>query len=170
MWSVRSEETRLMTTESSMREAAGRAFITAFLLTGNAGSAEAAVLKSIGFMNCVDASGEELFQGTVSAKIETDELPGPRQPEPGSAFEMLPVELQRVLQLPRRIRQCFVLRVLVGLSREVCARLLSFDGRQVDLGACVAMSELYALRKAGAIAPRRIESSRNGIASVLAET
>ena len=142
-----SEGNRRMITESKMREAANRAFVTAFLLAGNAERAEAAVLKSIGLVNCDDPSGDDLIRGTVNHAIEAEEIPErfPRRLEP--AFLRLPFELQRVLQLPRHPRQCFVLRVLVGLPRDICARLLHSEVRQIDEGACAAMLQLPASRR-----------------------
>ena len=130
----------------SMRDAADRAFITAFLLLGDAEEAEAAVLKSIGSMNAADASGEELVQEAVIAAIESDRLTQRDPNDPELASKMLPLELQRALELPHSLRQCFVLRVLMGLPREVCARLLSLEGRQVDRVASSAMSELAAIQ------------------------
>jgi hypothetical protein len=135
-----------MTTESRMREAASRAFVTAFLLVGDAERAEAAVLKSIALTNFDDASGDELIRRTVNDAVEPEEMPErfPRKREP--AFSMLPFELQRVLQLPHYLRQCFVLRVLVGLPLEVCARLLHSNVEQIDRGARAAMLQLPASR------------------------
>jgi hypothetical protein len=138
------EGNRPMTTESGMREAAIRAFVTAFLLAGDAERAEAAVLKTIGLMNYDDASGDDLIRRAVNDAIELEEIPQrfPKKLEP--AFSMLPFELQRVLQLPHYPRQCFVLRVLVGLPRDVCARLLHSSVQQVERGARAAMLQLPA--------------------------
>ena len=63
-----------MTTESVMRDAANRAYITAFLLCGGAERAEAAVQESIRLMNPDVASGEELFRGAVHAAIELEDI------------------------------------------------------------------------------------------------
>ncbi len=139
-----SEGTSRMTTESQMREAAGRAFVTAFLLSGDAERAEAIVLKSIGSMNRGEASSDELIRDAVYAAVEPEEVPVrfPKKRKP--AFSMLPFELQGVLDLPHYPRQCFVLRVLVGLPREVCAKLLSSKVLQIDEGARAAMLQLPA--------------------------
>ena len=37
------------------------------------------------------------------------------------ARSILPLELRRVLRLSTALRDCFVLRLLIGLTREVCA-------------------------------------------------
>jgi hypothetical protein len=138
-----------MTTESEIRDAAYRAYITAFLLSGSAEPAEAAVLESIRLMNSNDASGEELFQGAVHAAIELEEISGQRAREQWPAPSMLPYELQCIVHLPRYPRRCFVLRVLVGLPRETCARLLRSEIDQIDEGTRAALSELPSLFAAG---------------------
>ena len=131
-----------MTSESVIHEVANRAFIAAFLLSGRADRAEAAVLEAIGFMNSGDPSGEDLLRRTVSRLIEREEIPGRRPMELEQAFSTLPFELQDVLHLPTYLRQCFVLRVLAGLTRETCARLLRSEAHQVDEGTWAAMLEL----------------------------
>jgi len=133
-----------MTTESRMREAASRAFVTAFLLVGDAERAEAAVLKSIASTNFDDESGDEMIRKTVNDAMEPDEMPGRFSGTLEPAFSMLPLQLQRVMQLPHYLRQCFVLRVLVGLPREVCARLLHSNIGEIDRCARAAMLQLPA--------------------------
>jgi hypothetical protein len=135
-----------LTTES-LREAAGRAFLTAFLLSGDTEQAEAAVLSGIETIPPDEAHSEGLLQRTVRAAIERREIPWPRPKEMDPAFLKLPFELRRVLRLPRYLRQCFVLRVLAGLPRELCATLLRSDTGQVDQGVCAAMLELPAVRQ-----------------------
>jgi hypothetical protein len=134
-----------MTTESTLHEDIDKAFITAFLLSGNAARAEAAVLKGVGGMYS-DRQGEAMLQGVVKAAIERGAplWQGPKLPEP--ELSRLPLELQRVIRLPLFLRQCFVLRVLVKFPRELCADLLSSDAGQVDRGACAAMLELPSIR------------------------
>ena len=135
-----------MTTESTLRESLDKAFITAFLLSGDTARAEAAVLKGIERMSS-DHGGQELLQGTVKAAIGRDNPPG-RSPElMGPALSRLPLELRRVARLPLFLRQCFVLRVLAGLPRERCAHLLNLHADQVDQGTRAAMLELPWIRE-----------------------
>jgi hypothetical protein len=54
----------------------------------------------------------------------------------------LPVELLRVARLSPRLRQCFVLRVLMAMPRRYCAGLLRMDAEQVDANSCLAAQEL----------------------------
>ena len=131
-----------MTTESMLRDAANRAYIAAFLLSGSAERAEAAVLESIRLMNSDVASGEELLQDAVHAAIELEEICGQRVGELGLDSSTLPFELQCVLHLPQYPRQCLVLRVLVRLPRDTCARLLRSELNQIDEGTHAGLLEL----------------------------
>jgi hypothetical protein len=139
------QQRKPMTTESVMRDAANRAYITAFLLCGGAERAEAAVLESIRLMNSDVASGEELFRGAVHAAIELEDISGQRVGELGLDFSTLPLELQCVLHLPQYPRQCLVLRVLVRLPRKTCARLLRSELNQIEEGTVAGLSELRAI-------------------------
>src|SRR5712691_7609487 len=125
-------------------EALGRAFTTALLLTGSAGKAEAAVLEGIRVMEQRNVSGEALLQGTIAASIAT-KLPEQRVEEQAYAAFLLPVELRRVLRLSQELRRCFVVRVLVGLSREVCARMLHTETHEIDEFVCVSARALACL-------------------------
>jgi hypothetical protein len=130
-------------------EALGRTFITAVLLTGSAERAEAAVLEGIKIMERGNVSDEALLlQGTLSASIAA-RADGGRVEEQEHASSLLPVELRRVLRLLPDFRRGFVLRVLIGLSREVCARMLQVEIQQIDELVCVAARALACLSKEG---------------------
>jgi len=90
------------------------------LLTGGARSAEAAMLEGIRRNYECEASPQELLLACVRAAIGGGSS-GSDGDDPDSWH--LPVELKRVLTLPARLRHCFVLRILGGLSREECERL-----------------------------------------------
>lgn len=107
----------------------GRAFRTALLLTASAERAEAAVLEAIATMDPLEFSDEALLREAMAASI-TSRFPeaGVEEQEHGSS--LLPLALRGILRLPRDLRQCFVLRVLVGLPREVCALILQTATRQ----------------------------------------
>jgi DNA-directed RNA polymerase specialized sigma24 family protein len=127
----------------------GKAFLTTLLLTGSAERAEAAILEGNRVTDLENAPGEALLRGAVNAAIEP---PGETSEQPQDlqrASSMLPFELRRVLHLPQALRHCFVLRVLVGLPREVCARLLHLEIRQVDERARTAMLELPTIQTNG---------------------
>jgi len=121
-----------MATQTMASECIGKYFITAILLSSNVKRAEAAVLNGIQSM--------DLDQTATSACGE--EGPDDNNYEFKAAAALLPAELQRVLQLTRDLRRCFVLRMLVGMSRERCAALLDIDVAQVDQGTYMAVTEL----------------------------
>ena len=106
-----------------------RAFTTALLLTGSAGHAEAAVMEGICSQHG-KLSAESVLHATVNASIRVE----PEEDE--SASSLLPKELRPVLRLPARSRHCYVLRILVGYSREVCASLLKTGMHNIDDAVC----------------------------------
>ena len=57
------------------------------------------------------------------------------------------------MRLSRRLRQCFVLRVLMAMPRQYCAELLRIDAEQVDANCSLAAVELARLA-AGGCGPR----------------
>jgi hypothetical protein len=116
-------------------EALDKAYITAFLLTGNSARAEAAVLEGIQTMVCDGISGDALLQGTLMASVAS---PAEQEGDTSS----LPPELRRVLRLSPDLRRCYVLRVLVGLSREACARILNTGIHHIDELVCASARAL----------------------------
>jgi len=117
-----------------------RMFVAAYLLTGSARQAEALVSESIRQLD-IDATRDGRLSWKASAATALAEDPGSEQ-TPGEAPTALPVELQRVLRLSPRLRQCFVLRVLMAMPRSYCAGLLRMDADQVEANACLAAQEL----------------------------
>ena len=133
------EETR----EGNTDHAISRAFLTAHLLTANRKQAESAVLEAI--LHCdLEAGTEEAFLYRVAyAAIQVQvEYESSNVGEPVPAESLPPVELQAVLDLSPQLRRCFVLRVLVGLPRQVCARLLHLSVLIVDQYTCAALERL----------------------------
>jgi DNA-directed RNA polymerase specialized sigma24 family protein len=128
-----------MSTEFALRNAAERAYLTAFLLTVNSQLAEAAVMKSIRDMDPSQASGEALFDTVLQTAIELERSGEFDTLEVDAAF---PLELQIVANLPPLPRRCFVLHVLAGLPSELCARLLHLEIAQVKESTTIALSEL----------------------------
>jgi len=120
-----------------------RMFVTAYLLTGSAKQAEAVLSASIPKLNAkATRDGSLSWKAIAPAILRGDpDLEPPRDETP----EPLPVELQRVLRLSRRLRQCFVLRVLMAMPRQYCAELLRIDAEQVDANCRLAAEELARL-------------------------
>jgi hypothetical protein len=106
----------------------------AHLLTGNIDQAERATMEALDSWNPDRQTGAMLFRSVLdaAARAEIKDAAG----RPGSCF---PGELRAVLGLEAQPRRCFVLRVLVGLPVEACARLLHLDSRQVERYTCAAL-------------------------------
>jgi hypothetical protein len=129
------------TIETISNESLRRSFTIALLLTASVEGAEAAVLKSIELMPSVC---DELFRETINAAIRpcgnARESPAPAFLKP--ATKLLPVGLHGVLELPNHLRHCFVLRFLLGHTRDACAHLLRLEIKHVDMNTYIAAKAL----------------------------
>jgi hypothetical protein len=112
------------------------AFRTALLLAGATTTAEAAVMDGIGA--CEDLSHRGLLIVAVKSTIRRRT----KSAEDPDALELLPPELRRLFMLQPLSRDCFVLRILVGLSPEVCAELLDVSITEFEDAACAALNQL----------------------------
>jgi hypothetical protein len=120
------------------------AFFTALLVSGAAATAELAVLDAIDA--CEDVMHPTFIAETVRSAIRRrTELPSR-----GDALELLPPQLRYILTLRWRLRDCFVLRILVGLSPQVCAGLLEIAIPEFHDALYEALSELAHVCPAGA--------------------
>lgn len=112
------------------------AFWTAWLFSGDASSAELAVLDALD--GCQDISRPDFFVGIVKSAIRRK---GTSSSSVGG-LQRIPSELRRIISLQSQLRHCFVLRVLLGLSPEICAELLSIAIPELENAAHAAMREL----------------------------
>ena len=147
-----------MTTKFKLHETLENAFIAGLLLTGSIEQAETAVLESVRMTCPDDLFGETLFRRAVHYAIDPQiEVSDKSQKEADRAASILPFELRCVLKLSKHMRYCYVLRVLVGLPREVCGWLLHLDTPQVEQRTCAAILELPLIqqREHRASAPKR---------------
>jgi hypothetical protein len=117
------------------------AFRTALLLTGEVLRAETAMAFAIRSLNSGQILDEALLLGTLKAAVSSSKDCELRSEPPS-----LPLALRCVLRLATDHRHCFVLRVLVGLSRDECSRLLSRATDQIDVDTAGALEELARLR------------------------
>jgi hypothetical protein len=119
-----------------------RAILTAHLLTGSLQEAERAALKAIDSWNPDEEPEDVVFNSVLEAAARVQ----PQQDATGAdaCASDLPNELKAVLRLAPRLRSCFVLRILVGLPSQVCARLLRLQSKQVDEYTCAALQSLVA--------------------------
>jgi len=120
----------------TMPSALDMAFRTALILTGAMKTAEAAVMQGIGA--CEDLSPRGLMIEAVRSAVRrrTKSSDGPCE------VECLPPELRRLFMLQPLPRHCFVLRVLVGLSPEVCAELLEVSVTEFENTVYRALTQL----------------------------
>jgi len=112
------------------------AFRTALLLTGDTMTAEAAVMHGIGA--CEDLSHRGLLIESVRSAI----LRRRKGADTPDAIDVLPPELRRLFMLQPLLRDCFVLRILVGLSPEFCAELLDISIPEFGEAVYVALNQL----------------------------
>ena len=124
----------------TMPSALDMAFRTALLLTGDTRTAEAAVTH--GIAACEDLSPRGLLIEAVRSAVRrrTKSSDGPCE------VDGLPAELRRLFMLQPLLRYCFVLRILVGLSPDVCAELLDISVTEFENKVYAALTELTLLR------------------------
>ena len=96
-------------------------------------------MTSIDGMDPDHGSGEAWFNPALQVTIK---LEGPVEFDALKFQAALPLELQSVANLAPFPRRCFVLRLLVGLPSELCARLVNLEIAQVKKTTTIALSEL----------------------------
>ncbi len=134
--------------DRAFEEVVSRAFLTAHLLTAGAEQAEAAVTEALRSWSPDRDSHETLFEKVLEAAIRIRTgLPMPA--ELTGVRSNFPVQLRAVLELPTLLRQCFILRVLVGLRSQDCVRLLNLRSSQVAEYTSAAIESLAATRYRG---------------------
>jgi hypothetical protein len=112
-------------------------FLAALLITGTTRLAEAAVLAGVESLTFEAEPEEELFQLSMAAAVRANRSATTGCGEHGCQTPLpFPAELTNVLRLPVDLRECFVLRVLTGMSRERCAGLLQIEANQVERNVC----------------------------------
>ena len=122
-----------------------RTFVTAYLLTGRIDLAERATLEAIDAWQPDIESCEALFRHGVTSALRNGrrrDPPGLKNTRDDVAHSFLPAALQAVLDLKPTLRQAFVLRFLVGFSRDECAGLLGASAERVERAACTATKVL----------------------------
>jgi hypothetical protein len=128
-----------MAARSEISKALGQAFRGAFMLTGSTEVAENAVLDGIAASESGNISDHVLIVETAKSAIQR--RPGfPAQSE--QALSNFPLELQRLFLLAPIHRQCFVLRILLGMTIETCSRIVRLTIEQTEEMLCAALREL----------------------------
>jgi hypothetical protein len=139
-----------MTRESEIYKGLERAFLPALLLTGSVEGAEAAVLDGIAASESDAISRDSLVLRTVRSAIQlhsdfSDQCMPP--------FSIFPFELRRILLLAPNPRHSFVLRVLLGMTPEICSDLLHLTMHEVEGALRTGLRELPSLNDCHLAAP-----------------
>jgi hypothetical protein len=125
-----------MIIQSEMFQALPQALCTALLLTGGTKPAEAAVLDGIAELALGQLSGGSLILESAKAAVQRRaDLEDQSEP----LLSMLP---RRLFLLVPKNRDCFVLRVLIGLTPELCSEMLNVPISEVEDALYTALQEL----------------------------
>jgi hypothetical protein len=128
-----------MTAKSEVSRAIDEVFRAVFLLTGSTEVAENAVLDGIVTSEFGYIVDDVLLVETVKSAIQRRaDFPG--QPEETPLH--LPLELRRLFLLAPISRDCFVLRVLLGMTPGTCSGILHLTIQEVEGGLSDAFQEL----------------------------
>jgi hypothetical protein len=115
------------------------AFRAALMLTGSTQTAEHAVLDGIAateFDNVVD---DVFLLETVKAAIQRRSDSTHQSLQPPSC---LPLQLRRLFLLEPIFRDCFVLRILLGLTPRTCSGILQLTIEEAHQTLCAALEAL----------------------------
>jgi hypothetical protein len=125
--------------------ALAKTFRAAVLLTGGIRQAEAALLDVIQQVDPRNVSDQTFFADCLRASMAPGRQSQATAEDAEDASAILAPELKRILLLKPHLRHGLVLRVLLGLSEEDCARL---NIRDAGRRACAASQELARIRRA----------------------
>jgi len=126
-----------MTAEIKIRETLCEAFRSALVLTGSIEAAERAVADGISTLGS-DLAGDTLLVETARSAIQRRAV----YSDQSEALSILPPELQGLFRLSPIGRDCFVLRVLMGLTSEVSAGIMNLSKDETDEALYCALLDL----------------------------
>jgi hypothetical protein len=128
-----------MTAQSEVSKALDEAFRAAFLLTGSTEVAENAVLDGIATLKFGNFADDVLLVETAKSAIQRSaQFPDQLDQAPSH----LPLELRRLFLLAPISRDCFVLRVLLGITPGTCSGMLHLTIQETEEVLCAALQEL----------------------------
>jgi hypothetical protein len=137
-----------MSTETQPPLAMGRVLTAAVLLSGDLTEAEDAVADSILSLDTDDFETEGFLMCVLILSIQRSRNSSKRSlRKTGEISVTLPADLQNVLDLSLKLRHCFVLRVLLGLSKETCSQMLQVDDDELEKSVSSAAVELAGVRE-----------------------
>lgn len=129
---------------AGINPALAKTFRAAVLLTGGVRQAEAAMLDAIQRMGSAHVSDDTFLLDCVRASLAPGRQSKAIEDTEGASSILAP-ELKRILFLAPDLRHSLVLRVLLGLSDDDCARL---NIRNASQGVRAAVQELARIREA----------------------
>ena len=123
------------------------AFRAALLLTGSTQAAEHALLDGIAATDVDSIASDVFLLETVKAAIR-------RRPDYAHQSEpppsCLPLELRRLFLLTPISRDCFVLRILLGMAGGTCSTILNRGVEEIEDVLGAALQELVTASKLAA--------------------
>ena len=125
-------------TARSMSRALDEAFIAGLLLAGSLDAAEAAILDGIEALEPDAPCGDALVEQTAKSSIRRRG----EFPERSEGVSILPLELKRLLLLAPICRDCFILRVLIGLTPATCSGILHLSQQECEDALHMALQNL----------------------------
>jgi hypothetical protein len=128
--------------KNEVSKALDGAFCAAFMLTGSMQAAELAVLNGIAATECYGVGDDAFLLGTIKAAIQR-RADSPHQSH--QPFAQLPLELRRLFLLAPISRDCFVLRILLGIPVGICSRILHRRIEEIEDVLCAALQDLARL-------------------------
>lgn len=137
----------------STRKTLEKAFIIALLLSGSSNDAEACVVDAY-VAEDVDRNllspfrTQRLLQSVIQRTLERAASCNAIALHQDSLFAVLPWQVGSIFTLPLLQRRCFVLRVLAGLSREICGQILDITAKEVGENTRFAFEQLTMRRDA----------------------
>ena len=142
-----------MIRKNEVSKALDGAFRAAFMLTGCTQAAEHAVLDGIAATEFDSVVGDVFLLETVKAAIQRrpDSARQSQQPPSG-----LPLELRRLFLLEPPSRDCFVLRILLGLTAQTCSGILHLTIEEAHQTLCAALEALPFLEAGNSSGTRSI--------------
>ncbi len=129
------------------------AFRAALMLTGSTHAAEHAVLDGIAATEFESVVGDVFLLETVKAAIQ-QRSESPHQSEQPPSW--LPLELRRLFLLDPVSRDCFVLRILLGLTPRACSGILQLTIEEAHQTLCAALEALPFLEAGNSSGTRSI--------------
>ena len=148
-----------MTRRNEISKALDGAFRAAFMLTGSTQDAEHAVLDGIAAIEFDNAVGDVFLLETVKAAIQRRPESARRSQQPPSC---LPLELRRLFLLAPISRDCFVLRILLGLTPRTCSEILHLTIEEAHRALCAALEALPFLEAGNSSETRSTPPGRQG--------